>query len=75
MIARNASEVIKTTHKEWHPNEAELNALNRRAEELWPDDLPFSQQNREKWKHAVHLARNTEGGWVLDPGSSPRKYF
>lgn len=74
MVAQNATQVIKTTHKEWRPNEDDLRILSEKAEQLWPETLPFHAENRSRWVKAVEKVRGTAGGWVLDPGSSPRKY-
>lgn len=70
-----AYHVLCTTHKAWVPTEEEAKNLNKRAEELWPDNLPFSSSNRERWKKAIELAKNTSSGWVLDPKSGPRTYY
>ena len=75
MVVKTAYHVLCTTFKEWEPSAEELSALDRRAEEIWPDHLPFFSQNREKWKSAIRTVRNTSSGWVLDQNSGPRSYY
>lgn len=76
MVAYFAKQVVDTTREEWRPSDSVAKpALELRAEELWPDRLPFAEANRRRWMQAVQKVRATYGGWVLDKGSSPRSYY
>lgn len=75
MVAIYSQQVLGTTKREWHPTPEEASKLSQKAEELWPDRLPFADANRRRWMSAVKKVRGTGGGWVLDQGSAPRNYY
>lgn len=75
MVAFYGQQLVKTTKREWMPTPEEAARLSQKAEELWPDRLPFADSNRRRWLDAVRKVRATGGGWVLDKGSAPRNYY